>query len=244
MDQKWIPASLHTTFREVLAFHLRVTLRNYYAWAAVEALKRMDRGGVRRVAEVGAGSAGFAETLAALIQNKHKKAVVEVSDLRPNEARYRELEAAFPGIIRARLDPIDFMRAPAHPSDTLVVMSAAFHHVPPAERASVLSALAGRKVLVFESVTRNTLSMLGCLIGCLPALLTPLYFFRMASGRWRRFFWCWVIPAAPVMVAWDGVVSCLRCWTDEEWRQQLRALGVKSESVSIERRGLSHMVSW
>lgn len=244
MDQAWLPASLHATLRDVLGFHLRVTLGYYYRWAADRAYEVAQRSGIDSVAEVGAGAAGFSERLATLVVREQAPIRVEVSDLRPDAGRYQQLARDFPGVLRAHLESVDLLEWTVPPGRVLVVMSAAFHHVPFALRPGFLQVLARHRVLIFESVTRNVPSMLGCAIGFLPALLTPVYFVRQSSGRWRRFLWCWLIPVAPVMVAWDGVVSCLRCWTEDEWRTQLRQSGVSDGAVRMERRRFSHMVGW
>lgn len=244
MDQRWLPPSLHATLRDVLGFHLRVTLSYYYVWAARHALRRAREAGVRDIAEIGAGSAGFSEALAGLIRAEGGDIRVHVSDLHPQPERYRALEQLFPGILTAAAEPVDFVARQADFGGALVVLSAAFHHVPYAERPHMLRAMAGRRVMVFESVTRNLASMAGCAVGFLPALATPLYFLGTPIGRWRRFVWCWLIPVAPVMVAWDGVVSCLRCWTEDEWRRELAHVGIDRSVIAIERRRFSHMISW
>jgi hypothetical protein len=33
---------------------------------------------------------------------------------------------------------------------------------------------------------------------------------------------CWLLPIAPVMFWWDGIVSCLRMWTDQQWQQRVQ----------------------
>jgi hypothetical protein len=244
MDQDWIPASLHATLREVLGFHLRVTLGYYYVWAAERTLAKAEAAAVGTVAELGAGAAGFSETLARLVERKQVKLEVDVSDLRPNADRYRDLARTFPATVRVHLEPVDILEQPLSGDPKVVVMSAVFHHIPYAERQRMLGALSRHKALIFESVTNTVPSMLGCAIGFLPALATPLYFLSTPSGRWRRFLWCWLIPVAPLMVAWDGVVSCLRCWTEEEWRDELARVGVPRESVDTERQRFSHMIAW
>lgn len=244
MDQEWIPASLHRTLREVLGFHLRLTLGYYYRWAARRAFERARREGLPVVVELGAGAAGFSETLARLIREERSPLKVEISDLRPDAARYRELEVAFPGILTSTPEPIDFIRGPYPPDNALVVMSAAFHHIPPESRREVLQALARRRVSIYESVTRKFLAIVGCAIGFLPALATPVYFWGTRLGRWRRVFWCWVVPAAPLMVAFDGVVSCLRCWDVPQWREQLSAAGVAPATIRSEDRRFSHVIEW
>ncbi len=244
MDQSWVPDSLHATLRDVLGFHLRLTLGYYYRWAAAEALAKAKRLGASKVVELGAGSAGFSETLARMVRDRGEDLTVEISDLHPQPARYRELEQMFPGIVSAHVEPLNFLtRTEPSPTD-IVVFSAAFHHIPKGDRHAVLAGMRGRRVLIFESVTRNLPSIFGCAVGFLPAMLTPLYFLGTAQGRWRRFVWCWLLPVAPLMVAWDGVVSCVRCWTEDEWRSELARLGIGAKSVTIERRRFSHMIGW
>ena len=36
--------------------------------------------------------------------------------------------------------------------------------------------------------------------------------------------WCWLIPLVPFISLWDGIVSCLRQWTEAEWRQGLAGM--------------------
>jgi len=244
MDQQWIPASLHATLREVLEFHHKVTLSYYYAWAAREVLKRAETTVIERVIELGAGSAGFSQTLALSIRDQKKNLQVEICDLRPDVDRYRELEKLFPGLLRARMEPVDLTVWTPPPGRLLLIMSAAFHHIPPRRRSPVLASLIKHPTMIFESISRNLVSMIGCALGCVPGMLTPLYFFKRSAGRWRRFIWCWFLPVAPFMVAFDGVVSCLRCWTEEEWRKALGKLGMSGSSIVLQRRGLGHMISW
>src|SRR4029079_6869281 len=117
--------------------------------------------GARRVVELGAGSAGFSEALARLVRQSGVPIEIAVSDLRPQPARYRALEAEFPGVIRARTEPFDFVQHASALDDAVVVMSAAFHHVPPNERGRVIGALgAARYRIIAESVTQNLPSMM------------------------------------------------------------------------------------
>jgi hypothetical protein len=34
--------------------------------------------------------------------------------------------------------------------------------------------------------------------------------------RWSRLFWTYLVPVVPLMVLFDGVVSCLRVYTPDE----------------------------
>jgi hypothetical protein len=92
----------------------------------------------------------------------------------------------------------------------------------------VLAALVGsaERVMVFEPLRKTLLSMLFVLGSTVPALLLPLWFLPRA-GRLRRFLWCWLVPIAPVIFWWDGLVTCTRLWTNREWQEALAQLNLR-----------------
>ena len=58
-----------------------------------------------------------------------------------------------------------------------------------------------------------------------------------------------MIPIAPLMFVWDGLVSCLRQWTQAEWEEfaaqasqagidVFRQTTVHSERIAVVRRGV------
>jgi hypothetical protein len=43
--------------------------------------------------------------------------------------------------------------------------------------------------------------------------------------RWSRLAWTYLLPAIPLVVLWDGIVSCLRSYTVPELRALAAAAG-------------------
>src|SRR5262249_35471345 len=112
--------------------------------------------------------------------------------------------------------PVDATRVP----DQLCgfrTMFQAFHHLRP-EQARVLLAGAvakGEGIGVFESGNRSILTFL-------EALGTPVRVLLLAPFirpfRWSRLFWTYLVPALPLVLLFDVIVSCLRVYSGPELR--------------------------
>lgn len=66
--------------------------------------------------------------------------------------------------------------------------------------------------------------------------LTPL----VRPFRLSRLFWTYVLPAIPLLFAWDGTVSALRAYTPEELLELARSVpGGNAYTWQAERTGKS-----
>lgn len=98
------------------------------------------------------------------------------------------------------------------------LFSLSFHHFPTPLASLILShALrTSSGFLILELQTRSVESILMVLFLVGPALwLGSWYWFWR---RWGLLFWIYVLPVVPVVVVFDGVVSCLRTRTEGEVR--------------------------
>jgi hypothetical protein len=243
MDLKWVPASLRSTIHDALDSCLGAAPRKYYEWVAQEVLGLVERQPTGTIVELGAGTAPITRALANALDGRGNISLC-VSDLYPDQALYRSLENMYPGLVRAELGSTNFSRPMDFPEGSLLVLSAAFHHLPPAARVESLKALSAYRVAVFEPLRRNPASLFLSLFGFVPAIRTPLLFWNRRPGNWRRIFWCWVFPLATMMIVWDGLVSCLRCWTEQEWTDQLRAVVDENRTVLTKSELFNQMIAW
>lgn len=195
--------------------------RPWYQQTAVEILASARQQSVAAVVELGAGGAPILREVAVRLRDTpvppSRPLVLIPTDLYPALLEWRRLQDDFP-IIQPRETPVHFEDPPTWPDRTLLVLAAALHHVPRPGRARLLLRLAcsATAVLVFEPVRRTPLSMLLTSFCWFPALLTPAALWHR-PGRRRRVLLCWLIPLVPLMFVWDGLVSCLREWSDDEW---------------------------
>jgi hypothetical protein len=243
MDLAWLPSGLRATIHDVLDCCLGPSPRLYYEWVAREIMNLVEDGSVNTIVELGAGTAPITRELAKRLSGR-KGISLRVSDLYPNSALYQALEQEYPDLIQADRRSVDFSRPMDFPPGSLLVLSGTFHHVPPAARLQALKALSAYRVAIFEPLRRNPASFILSLLGFFPGLATPLRFWNQRPGNWRRVLWCWLVPIAPVVIVWDGIVSCLRYWTEEEWKEHLELVIAPDRQVFTKSTLFNQVIVW
>jgi hypothetical protein len=241
MDQPWLPQSLALTLREILSCGNSQPFRPYYGWVADKAVRLVEQRGLSNVVELGAGAAPITRVLAGKPEMQGISLIV--SDGRPDELAYQELASAYPKNVKPLLEPVDFSQPRDWPPATLLVLSGTFHHLSDVARTSVLRDLASSpsSVMIVEPLRKSTLSMAFVFLSIVPAILLPISYMHR-PGRMRRFLWCWLMPVAPLMFWWDGLVSCLRMWTASEWRDRLAGCSRPGRTPEITQTLFSQMV--
>jgi hypothetical protein len=118
------------------------------------------------------------------------------------------------------------VRADAVPRTTrgFRTMFSAFHHFAPDDARRVLAdaAAGGSGIAIFEATRRDAKTILITLLTPLIVLLATPF---IRPFRWSRLFWTYVLPAIPLVVLFDGVVSCLRTYTTDELRALAAGVG-------------------
>lgn len=229
MDLAGVPQSIRLTMREVLECAMSAPFRDYYDWVAAEAGRIALARGCDTIVELGAGTAPLTRRLAVTPALNGMKLLV--CDLNPDVPTYNALERDFPGQVSAIYESVEFATTPAFGDRAVLVLSATFHHVPDEARVATLKSLlaSSPNVLVFEPLRRTLQSVLYAAMTVIPGFIAPLVFLKFhgirREGHLRRLFWCWLVPAVPFLLAWDGIISCLRMWTTSEWLEALASLG-------------------
>lgn len=225
MDQEWVPSGLRTTLREILECGNDRPFRPYYGWVKDAVLHAARDGGFRSIVELGAGTAPITRLLAEDPSVDGFRLIP--CDRNPDRVMYQRLEERYPGRVAPIYGPVDFSRPRTWDPDTLLFLSATLHHVPAPARAEVLRSLtsSARRVMIFEPLRRDLLSIVFVFFSIVPALILPLWYIRR-PGTLRRVFWCWLLPLAPLLFWWDGIVSCLRQWGEREWRATADRMGL------------------
>jgi hypothetical protein len=149
-----------------------------------------------------------------------------LTDLHPRRAHWEEARAAHPGVIDFEPAPVDATAIPASLSAGRArVIINAFHHFPP-ELARRLLADAVRSssgIFIAEAFDRNPLRFLSMWPAGLPSLLAnPILSHR---HRLQKAALTWLTPAVFAVSAWDGIVSTLRVYTEEELVAMAEPLG-------------------
>jgi hypothetical protein len=223
-DLPWFPAAIRNGGTDWLAFMANHT--NMFAAAAPHIRRAMHAMATSNVLDLCSGGGGPWLTLEAAL-GKSGPACIELSDLYPNVPAWRELSARSSGRLRFRSEPVDSTNVPASAVGVRTMFNA-FHHFPPdAARAILGDAVRKRRAIaVFEAVSHRA-AVLAAMPLQLPAvfLLTPF----VRTFRWSRLLLTYGLPLIPFLLMFDGTVSMLRLYLQDELRE-LIATVADSES--------------
>lgn len=187
----------------------------------------LEAAGTREVLDVCAGAGGPAQ----ILTEEHRRAGIEppqfvLSDLFPRVEAWRRLADAEPSI-SFHPEAVDATRIPAALSKGRArSIINAFHHFPPKLAGLILAdAVRSRApIWISEPFERNPLGFVSFAPFGLPALmanpvLTP-------EPSWAKAFLTWgLTPLTLSIGAWDGIVSTLRVYTEDELREMAERLG-------------------
>lgn len=99
----------------------------------------------------------------------------------------------------------------------------AFHHFAPRQARALLQDAVdqGQGIALFEQTRRSPLALLVMLsLPWIALLAVPL----IRPWRAARLFWTYLIPAIPLVLLVDGIVSCLRTYSEDELAALIRSL--------------------
>jgi hypothetical protein len=173
--------------------------------------------GMCRIVDLCAGGGGpWQPLLPALRAELGDDVTVCLTDLFPNRDASARLARSAGGRVTAWPDPVDARAVPSG-LDGFRTLFTSFHHFPPGDATAILAdAVRCRQgIAIFELTARRVRTAAMLAAGPLLALaLAPF----ARPFRWSRLLYTYLLPAIPLVVLWDGVVSCLRSYTVPELR--------------------------
>jgi hypothetical protein len=225
-EQPWCPAPIRDGVTDYLQFV--IDRARPYAPAVdvlAETLEDEGAGGEVPILDLCSGAGGPWEGLVADLRARGVEARVRLTDLHPNREALARMERATGGRVTGELRPV---RAEAVPLEFPGFRTAftALHHFRPEQAREILADAArrGEGIAIFEATERSPRALLLTLLTPLMVLLgTPL----IRPFRWSRLFWTYLLPAIPLVVLFDGLVSCLRSYSPGELQEL--AEGVDAE---------------
>lgn len=221
-DLAFFPRVLRDLLTDSLQFG--VTTFRFYDAAAPLVARLLDRAGADRVVDLCSGGTGPWLTLRArLAEHGHPRVRVTFTDRHVSERARAAVEARGDPSLRYDGRSIDATAVPQDLDGARTIFTG-FHHLAPAEARRVLADAAERRraIGVFE-FTERTIS--SCAVAALVpiAMLFTTPFMRPLSLA--RFLFTYAVPIVPLCNLWDGMVSNLRTYTEEELRALTAGLG-------------------
>jgi hypothetical protein len=221
-EQPWLPSSLRHGITDVLQFGLNV----FRAYAPIAPLLQgaLRSSHSEAIVDLCSGGGGpWLDLYPKLQRDGHPALQIVLTDKYPNLRAFQHAAAASENHIGFCPDSVDAANVPPELKG-FRTMFTSLHHFPPAEARAVLQNAVDAKqgIAIFE-VTRRAAATIGLMFlwALTPFVLTPW----VRPFRWSRLLWTYVLPIIPIVLLFDGVVSCLRTYRPDQLREMVDHLG-------------------
>ena len=212
-DQNWFPKSFRDYVTDALQFVL--SLGRVYRPIVPRLNEAIQASGAERIVDLCSGGGGPWLWLYKLLHEKSGRPVeVCLTDKYPNIAAFESAREAMGGQLTFFPGPVDAKDLPLELRGFRTVFTS-FHHFSPDEAVAILqNAMDQRQGIgVFEAARRHPFTILMTTFTPLGGLIAGLF---LRPFKWPRLFWTFVIPVIPFVLYFDGVVSCLRAYSQKE----------------------------
>ena len=235
-EQRWCPPSLRDAATDYLQFVSNLT--GAFGPIAPRLRDALSRSGEREVVDLRSGGGGPWLGLLREFESSGAPARVLLTDCFPNREALERAVRESEGRIGFEPQPVDAMNVPARLRGFRTLF-AAFHHFRPRNARAILSDAAGRgqSIAIFEATERRIPGLLAMIFLVPLVTLAVMPFVR--PFRLSRLVWTDLIPLAPLVIGFDGFVSCLRTYTSEELEGLTAGLGGDDYcwEIGVERSG-------
>ena len=223
-DQAWFPSFLRDQVTDDL--QLLLNIGKPYADIMPQLRQAIERAGADRVLDLCSGAGGPWVWLADALNREGVCIRVELSDKYPNASARARVQSDGTKL-HYRDEAVDVTRVSQEMTGFRTLFTS-FHHFPPEQARQILrDAVKNRQGIgVFEIPGRRPLTLvLTPFVLIADILVVPFMCLRpIALAAWRL-IWRWMIPVVPLVLLFDGIVSCLRAYSLRELRELTSSLG-------------------
>jgi hypothetical protein len=219
-DQPWFPSSTRDYITDALQFGF--DRFKVYAPIAPLLQRALDSKQNATIVDMCSGGGGpwldLSKRLAPSTSAKDSGALhIYLTDKYPNLEAFQKISAASGGAVRFYSASVDATNVPRELKG-LRTMFSTFHHFRPAEAQAILQdAVHAREGIGIFEVARRAPSTI--VMTCVFVLMLFVGTLWMRPFRWPRLFWTYLVPIIPLVLLFDGVVSCLRTYRPEDLRE-------------------------
>jgi hypothetical protein len=228
-DLKWFPKNIRNYGTDFLQF---VSNQFDFYRPIVPVLKKgIEKSENKTIIDLGSGGGGGWKKLSKHLTSEGDNLKIILTDYYPNIVAFQKM---------AELDSehFSFEKESVNALDVderlkgLRTMFLSFHHFKPEDARQVLqnAADAEQPIAIFEGQERNIGHILRFLLSPINVLITTPF---IRPFKWERLILTYIIPIVPLFVLWDGVVSALRTYSQDEMQDMTASLK-NSESFEWE----------
>src|SRR5450756_2722609 len=219
-EQPWFPSSLRDGITDALQFGFN--LLRAYAPIAPLLQSALDSTRSRSIVDMCSGGGGPWFDLSRKLQGDPPGLHIWLTDKYPNFRALQNVKAASENQITFYPGSVEAMKVPGELKG-FRTMFTSFHHFSPKEARAILQNAvdASESIGIFE-IPRRAPSTIGLVFAFALMLFVCTPWIR--PFRWSRLLWTYLVPIIPLVLLFDGVVSCLRTYRPQELRELVEKL--------------------
>jgi hypothetical protein len=202
-DQKWVPKIFRRQLHELLQFQVGL-----FYQALLPLLKNwIVENKIDQLTDLASGTGGPWHKFLPLIQKEKPNFSLQLSDINPIK------NSAIPFIKHS----VDLNNPSSWPAGALSIFTA-FHHLKKEQIHYLLSKAVeeNRPLFIAEFTERSSKRVLGMLFSFIAVWVhSP----SVKPFTFTRFLFTYLLPVVPLIYLWDGAVSHLRSFSDQELEQ-------------------------
>jgi hypothetical protein len=221
-EQPWLPTVLRDEITDALQFGLN--LFKGYAPVAPKLQRALDATNSRSIVDLCSGGGGPWAHLSRKLHGKEGGLQISLTDKFPNASAIHNVATNSENRIRFYPDSVDAKNVPRELKG-LRTMFTSFHHFSPNEARAILQNAVDAKegICIFE-ITRRSLATIFFMLVWVMILGACTPWIR--PFRWSRLLLTYLVPIIPLLLLFDGIVSCLRTYRPDELRAIVKGLNV------------------
>lgn len=220
-DEPWCPAPVRDGGTDYLQF--TEELANLFGPMAPKLAEALIRTGTTSVVDLCSGGSGPWLPLLKDLETQGARVDVLLTDLHPNQGAFERAEQRSGGRIRGRTESVDATNTPESLRGFRTLFNGFHHFTPKMGKAILEDAIRHREgIAIVEAVERTPQAIISLLPSPLfVGVVTPF----IRPFRWSRLLLTYALPLIPLLVLFDGIVSCLRIYSPHELRALVAQLG-------------------
>jgi hypothetical protein len=178
--------------------------------------KALEASTENTIVDLGSGAGGGWLKLSTHLKENYPDIQIILSDYFPNIAAMSSI-AQHTSNVKFIEESIDARKVPKKIKG-LRTLFLAFHHFKPKDAALILQNAVddNQPICVFEGQERSLPSILGMVLSPITLLVSTPF---IKPFEFKRLVFTYLIPILPILVLWDGVVSCLRTYSISELKE-------------------------
>jgi hypothetical protein len=224
-EQSWFPSSIRDEITDALQFGFN--LFKVYSPIAPLLQSALESTRSRSIVDLCSGGGGpwldlYRKLRSRKLEGDTPVLQIWLTDKYPNLKASENVRTVSENRIAFYPGPVDAMKVPCELKG-LRTMFTSFHHFSPEEARAILQDAvdASEGIGIFET-TRRSPSTIGLMFAWVLMLFVCTPWIR--PSRWSRLLWTYLVPIVPLVLLFDGVVSCLRTYRPQELREIVEKL--------------------